>query len=76
MARLLDDPGALTSNVDSDEVKFSHYAESVSVTEGYILGKPVVGICGEIFIPSRDPKKFPICPICKKIAESLLLPEE
>ena len=76
MARLLDDPDVLAAPIDSDEIKFSHYAESVSVTEGYILGKPVVAICGQIFIPSRDPKKFPVCPICKEIADSLLLAEE
>jgi hypothetical protein len=76
MARLLDDPGVVALPADNDEIRFSHYAESVSVTEGYVLGKLVAAICGEIFIPSRDPKKFPICPICKDIADSLLLAEE
>jgi hypothetical protein len=55
--------------------KFSHYAEKNEVTQGYVLGTPVLAICGKIFIPSRDPHKFPICPICKKIADSLFLPE-
>ncbi len=56
--------------------KYAHYAESVSVTEGYVLGKPVLAVCGELFIPSRDPKKFPVCPICKKIIEALFLDKE
>jgi len=64
------------SLTDSGEPKYAHYAESVSVTEGYVLGKPVVAICGQVFVPSRDPKKFPICPICKQIAESLYLDQE
>jgi hypothetical protein len=64
------------SLTDSGQPKYAHYAESVSVTEGYVLGTPVVAICGEVFIPSRDPKKFPICPICKQIAESLYLDQE
>ncbi len=64
------------SLTDSSEPKYAHYAESVSVTEGYVLGKPVVAICGQMFIPSRDPKKFPVCPICKQIAESLYLDQE
>ncbi len=63
-------------NQDLDEGKYAHYAESGSVTEGYVLGKPVVAICGEIFVPSRDPKKFPLCPICKEIVEALLLDSE
>ena len=61
---------------DLDEGKYAHYAEAGSVTEGYVLGKPVVAICGEVFVPSRDPKKYPLCPICKEIVEALLLDSE
>ena len=56
--------------------RFAHYAESVSVTEGYIMGTPVMAICGKLFVPSRDPKKFPLCPICKEIADALFLVSE
>lgn len=61
---------------ESGEPRYAHYADSVSVTEGYITGKPVLAICGKLFVPSRDPKKFPICPICEKIMEALLLDSE
>jgi len=61
---------------ETGEPKYAHYADSVSVTEGYVLGRPVLAICGKLFVPSRDPKKFPICPICKEIAEALLLDSE
>jgi hypothetical protein len=68
------DPSVETSkNETNDENKFAHFAEKTSVTEGYVLGTPVLAVCGKIFIPSRDPKKFPLCPICKKIAEALFL---
>lgn len=60
----------------SDIPKFSHYAEAVSVTEGYVLGTPVQALCGELFVPSRDPKKFPICPICKEIVDALFLSQD
>lgn len=61
-----------TDNGDSNH--FAHYAEKVSVTEGYVLGTPVMAICGKVFVPSRDPEKFPICPVCKEIMDSLFLP--
>lgn len=76
MTTVLTDTSTKNAELDSDSPKFAHYAESVSVTEGYVLGKPVAAICGEIFIPSRDPKKFPVCPICKELAEALFLGEE
>lgn len=62
--------------VETGNPKYAHYAESVSVTEGYVLGTPVLALCGKLFVPSRDPKKFPLCPICKKIVEALLLESE
>jgi len=62
--------------VETRKPKYAHYAESVSVTEGYVLGTPVLALCGKLFVPSRDPKKFPLCPICKKIVEALLLESE
>lgn len=75
MAQTLEAPAEQKSDLE-DENKFSHYAEKVSITEGYVLGSPVIAICGKIFIPSRDPKKFPICPICKELAEALFLSSE
>lgn len=62
-------------NVDEDEEeKFAHYAESASVTEGYVLGTPVQALCGKVFVPSRNPERLPICPICKEIVDALFLP--
>ncbi len=60
-------------SVTSNEPRYAHFAESVSVTEGYVLGTPVQAICGKMFVPSRDPEKFPVCPICKEIMAALFL---
>jgi hypothetical protein len=76
MSTIIELSRELDLNIKSDEPKHSHYAEATSVTEGYVLGTPVMAVCGKLFIPSRDPKKFPICPICKEIAEALFLAEE
>jgi hypothetical protein len=66
----------ITESEAEDVNRFAHYAEKVSVTEGYVLGTPVLAVCGKLFIPSRDPKKFPLCPICKKISEALFFSQE
>jgi hypothetical protein len=42
-----------------------------SVVEGMINATPVRALCGKVWVPGRDPKKYPICPTCKEIAESL-----
>lgn len=41
-----------------------------SVVEGLVNGTAVKALCGKIWVPSRDPKKYPLCPTCKEIAES------
>jgi hypothetical protein len=28
-------------------------------------------LCGKKWVPSRDPKKFPVCPDCKRIYEGI-----
>jgi hypothetical protein len=36
-----------------------------------VMGTPVVALCGKVWVPSRAPEKFPVCPDCKEIWESL-----
>jgi len=30
-----------------------------------------VALCGKVWVPSRDPERFPVCPECKEIWQSL-----
>ena len=32
-----------------------------------VTGTPVVALCGKVWVPSRDPKKYPVCPECKRL---------
>jgi hypothetical protein len=60
---------------DSDDSnQFAHYADKNKITEGYVFGTPVIAICGRIFVPSQDPEKFPVCPVCKEIMNALFIP--
>ncbi len=42
-----------------------------SVVEGIVNGTPVKALCGKIWVPNRDPKKFSLCPTCKEIAQQM-----
>ena len=37
------------------------------VTEARVFGFPIEALCGERFVPQRDPKKLPMCQVCKQI---------
>ncbi len=39
-----------------------------SVVGGMINATPVKALCGKVWVPGRDPQKFPICPTCREIA--------
>jgi len=61
---------------EGNEEHFAHYAEAASVTEGYIMGTPVMAICGKVFVPSRNPERLKVCPICKEIMDAVFLSGE
>ncbi len=54
-----------------DHERFSHYVRKEKIVESAVLGNPVVALCGKIWIPGRDPEKFPVCPTCKEIYQGL-----
>lgn len=56
---------------DGDHERFSHYVEKDKLTEAMVMGTPVRALCGKMWVPSRAPEKFPVCPMCKEIWEGL-----
>ena len=57
-----------------DHERFSHYVRKNKIMESAMSGDPVVALCGKVWVPGRDPKKFPVCPTCKEIYEGLKTP--
>lgn len=56
---------------EGDHERFSHYADKDKIMEAMINGTPVRALCGKVWVPSRDPQRFPVCPECKEIYESI-----
>jgi len=56
---------------EGDHERFSHYVPKDKLTEAMVMGTPVVALCGKVWVPSRAPERFPVCPECKEIWESL-----
>lgn len=50
-----------------DHERFSHYVAKDRIVESAVTGKPVRALCGKVWVPSRDPERYPICPTCKEI---------
>ena len=61
-----------TLDDEGDHDRMAHIVLPASaVTEALITGKPCTALCGKTWVPSRDPKRYPLCPTCKEIATSL-----
>lgn len=54
-----------------DHERYSHYVNKNKIVESAVMGNAVEALCGKVWIPSRDPQKFPVCPSCQEIYESL-----
>ena len=59
-----------------DHERFSHYVRKEKIVESAVMGTPVVALCGKVWVPNRDPQKFPVCPECKEIYEGLREPQD
>ncbi len=60
-----------TSDGDGDHERFSHYVPKDRIVESAVMGTPVRALCGKVWVPSRDPQKFPVCPDCQRIYDGL-----
>ncbi|MEN9854168.1 MAG: hypothetical protein RLZZ212_1018 [Actinomycetota bacterium] len=54
-----------------DHERYSHYVKKDKIVESAVMGSAVVALCGKVWVPSRDPERFPVCPDCKEIFEKL-----
>lgn len=50
-----------------DHERFAHYVRKEKITESAVSGEPVIALCGKVWVPGRDPNRFPVCPACKEI---------
>ena len=61
--RQLDDGG--------DHDRFAHYVRKDKIVSSAVEGSAVIALCGKKWVPSRNPERYPVCPECKEIFESL-----
>jgi hypothetical protein len=54
-----------------DHERYSHYVRKEKIVESAVMGSPVIALCGKVWVPGRDPQKFPVCPTCKEIYDGL-----
>lgn len=59
-----------------DAERFAHYVRKEKILESAMTGEPVIALCGKVWIPGRDPQRFPVCPACKEIIDGAFGPSD
>ena len=65
------EPDVRTVTDDGDHDRFAHYTRRADASRAYVEGTPVRALCGKVWVPSRDPSRYPVCPECEKIRRRL-----
>lgn len=60
------DTRAQPTTGDGDHERLAHYVPKGKLMAAMVEGTPVVALCGKVWVPSRDPERFPVCPECKE----------
>jgi hypothetical protein len=76
-------PTRVDPELDGDHERMSHIvlegfkpdkgdfvSAGPSVVEGMVNGTAVKALCGKIWVPGRNPKRYALCPTCREIAEA------
>lgn len=57
--------------LDVDEPDVSHYCRRSDILRAYVEGTLVEALCGVLFVPTRDPERYPTCPECAALMAML-----
>lgn len=52
-----------------DHDVFAHYVSKDEIADALVNGWSVIALCGKVWVPFRDPSRYPICPTCEDILE-------
>jgi hypothetical protein len=70
-AQTVEETRTVPSHDDGGHERFSHYVPKDKLVDAMVTGTPVIALCGKVWVPSRDPEKYPVCPECKEIWEGI-----
>lgn len=56
---------------EGDHERFAHFVRKDKIVESAVTGEAVVALCGKVWVPTRDPSRFPVCPDCKAIYDGM-----
>jgi hypothetical protein len=60
-------PGTRPVDTDGgDHDRFAHYCKKADVVRSAVTGEAIPALCGKMWVPTRDPSRYPVCPTCRE----------
>lgn len=58
---------------EGDHDRFAHYVigGNEAILRSMVTGDPVTALCGKVWVPSRDPERYPVCPECQERKDAI-----
>lgn len=56
---------------NGDQDRYAHYVSRERMMESQLTGRPVVALCGKVWVPKHNPEGYPVCPECQRIYEQM-----
>ena len=55
-----------------DHDLYAHYVigGGEAIIRAMVTGEPCTALCGKVWVPSRDPSNYPVCPECEAIRKA------
>jgi hypothetical protein len=54
--------------LDGGHERLTHIVKGKGrLTEAMVTGQPVTALCGKVWVPGRDPNRYPLCETCREI---------
>lgn len=60
-----------STTTDTGEPEVAHIAPAADVNRAYVTGEPITALCGIVFVPTRDPARYPVCAPCKAVLDQI-----
>ena len=57
---------------DGSHDRFTHIVKKKGLVEAMVEGDTVTSLCGKVWVPMGDPKRYPVCKTCKEIYSGII----
>lgn len=64
---LIKDKTDLRPTDGGDHELFAHYVRKEALEKAIFDGIPTRALCGKMWLPTKDPSRFGVCPTCHEI---------